>query len=119
MMKFLWKRNKEFTFIHSCWMFTQVCTVEISLQQHVYSCFNGQLSVAFSFFVSCVHLLSIKRVVVQRALSCTGIHKFKSRLPPRDPKSIRAQPYDPIPPVAEQISSQWWLLCFDEFQVTS
>lgn len=25
MMKFLWKRNKEFTFIHSCWMFTQVC----------------------------------------------------------------------------------------------
>lgn len=24
-MKFLWKRNKEFTFIHSCWMFTQVC----------------------------------------------------------------------------------------------
>lgn len=50
---------------------------------------------------------------------CTGIHKFKARLPPRDPKSIRAQPYDPIPPVAEQISSQWWLLCFDEFQVTS
>lgn len=48
----------------------------------------------------------------------SSIHKFKARLPPRDPKSIRAQPYDPIPPVAEEISSQWWLLCFDEFQVT-
>jgi len=57
--------------------------------------------------------------LVQGVWSCAGIHKFKARLPPRDPKSIRAQPYDPIPPVAEQISSKWWLLCFDEFQVTS
>lgn len=24
-MKFPWKRSREFTFIHSCWMFTQVC----------------------------------------------------------------------------------------------
>lgn len=48
----------------------------------------------------------------------SSIHKLKASLPPRDPKSIRAQPYDPIPPVAEQISLKWWLLCFDEFQVT-
>ena len=47
----------------------------------------------------------------------SGIHRLKSSLPPRDPKSVRAQPFDPIPPVAEQIGSQWWLLCFDEFQV--
>ena len=46
-----------------------------------------------------------------------GIHKLKSSLPPRDPKSVRSQPFDPIPPVAKQISSKWWLLCFDEFQV--
>ena len=51
-------------------------------------------------------------------LRYAGIHKLKASLPPRDPKSIRAQPYDPIPPVAEQISLKWWLLCFDEFQVT-
>ena len=51
-------------------------------------------------------------------LHYVGIHKLKASLPPRDPKSIRAQPYDPIPPVAEQISLKWWLLCFDEFQVT-
>ena len=30
---------------------------------------------------------------------------------------MRSQPFDPIPPVAKQISSKWWLLCFDEFQV--
>lgn len=48
----------------------------------------------------------------------SSIHKLKSSLPPRDPKSVRSQPFDPIPPVAKQISSKWWLLCFDEFQVT-
>lgn len=47
----------------------------------------------------------------------SGIHKLKMSLPARNPKSVRAQPFDPIPPVAEKISSQWWLLCFDEFQV--
>lgn len=50
--------------------------------------------------------------------SLEGIHKLKMSLPARNPKSVRAQPFDPIPPVAEKISSQWWLLCFDEFQVT-
>lgn len=74
------------------------------------------------FFGGCVvKYMKIKRhqYLVQKALFCAGIHRLKARLPPRDPKSIRAQPFDPIPPVAEQISSQWWLLCFDEFQVTS
>ena len=39
MMKFLWKRNKEFTFIHSCWMFTQVCRNSV-LHSLIYSCFD-------------------------------------------------------------------------------
>ncbi|XP_031549994.1 AFG1-like ATPase [Actinia tenebrosa] len=46
------------------------------------------------------------------------IHKQKKLLPPRDPQSIRSQPFDPIPPVATEISQESWLLCFDEFQVT-
>ncbi|EDO33877.1 predicted protein, partial [Nematostella vectensis] len=46
------------------------------------------------------------------------IHKLKKALPPRDPLSVRSQPFDPIPPVAEEISLKSWLLCFDEFQVT-
>jgi predicted ATPase len=29
----------------------------------------------------------------------------------------KTQSYDPIPPVAKEISEEAWLLCFDEFQV--
>ncbi|XP_052811027.1 AFG1-like ATPase isoform X1 [Mya arenaria] len=45
------------------------------------------------------------------------IHAWKQSLPrERDVKKL--QTYDPIPPVADSISNQTWLLCFDEFQVT-
>lgn len=30
----------------------------------------------------------------------------------------KPKPFDPIPPVADSISSNSWLICFDEFQVT-
>lgn len=32
--------------------------------------------------------------------------------------SKKALSYNPIPPVAESIASETWLLCLDEFQVT-
>jgi protein AFG1 len=32
-------------------------------------------------------------------------------------KNSRANHYDPIPPVASNISEECWLICFDEFQV--
>ena len=47
----------------------------------------------------------------------SGVHKLKSKLVPRDKKKSKAQPVDPIPPIAEEISEESWLLCFDEFQV--
>lgn len=31
--------------------------------------------------------------------------------------SDKANPFDPTKPVAEQITRESWLLCFDEFQV--
>ncbi|XP_035663687.1 AFG1-like ATPase [Branchiostoma floridae] len=46
------------------------------------------------------------------------IHRQKSQMPARVEGSRRSQAYDPIPPVAEEISDETWLLCFDEFQVT-
>ena len=36
---------------------------------------------------------------------------------PRETNVRKTTPYDPIKPVAQEISEETWLLCFDEFQV--
>uniref|UniRef100_A0A5F8H8P1 AFG1 like ATPase n=1 Tax=Monodelphis domestica TaxID=13616 RepID=A0A5F8H8P1_MONDO len=46
-----------------------------------------------------------------------GIHRLKQSLPKRKP-GLMAKSYDPIAPIAEEISEEACLLCFDEFQVT-
>ncbi|KAJ8027154.1 AFG1-like ATPase [Holothuria leucospilota] len=45
------------------------------------------------------------------------IHQVKKSIP-RSISSDKSRPFDPIAPVAQQISQESWLLCFDEFQVT-
>uniref|UniRef100_A0A674HZF3 AFG1 like ATPase n=1 Tax=Terrapene triunguis TaxID=2587831 RepID=A0A674HZF3_9SAUR len=45
------------------------------------------------------------------------IHRLKLSLPKRKP-GLMAKSYDPIAPIAEEISEGACLLCFDEFQVT-
>ncbi|XP_064026224.1 AFG1-like ATPase isoform X1 [Pogoniulus pusillus] len=45
------------------------------------------------------------------------IHRLKQSLPKRK-AGFMAKTYDPIAPVAEEISEEAALLCFDEFQVT-
>uniref|UniRef100_A0A3B3HK74 AFG1 like ATPase a n=1 Tax=Oryzias latipes TaxID=8090 RepID=A0A3B3HK74_ORYLA len=45
------------------------------------------------------------------------IHRLKQSLPKRKAGKM-AKAYDPIAPVAEEISEEACLLCFDEFQVT-
>ena len=44
------------------------------------------------------------------------IHEYKKSIP-RQINVRETEPYDPIPPVARDISAESWLLCFDEFQV--
>lgn len=46
----------------------------------------------------------------------TGIHRLKQSMPKRKAGKM-AKSYDPIAPVAEEISEEACLLCFDEFQV--
>lgn len=47
------------------------------------------------------------------------IHKQKNiHSSDRSVSSVREHRFDPIKPVAEIISEESWLLCFDEFQVT-
>ena len=47
----------------------------------------------------------------------SGIHKVKMSMGAKNFNLNRSQPYDPILPVAREISSEASLLCFDEFQV--
>ncbi|CAG0921792.1 unnamed protein product [Notodromas monacha] len=42
------------------------------------------------------------------------IHRWKMS----QKEGFRGTSYDPIPPIADQLASEAWLLCFDEFQVT-
>ncbi|KAL8186345.1 UNVERIFIED_CONTAM: AFG1-like ATPase [Gekko kuhli] len=44
------------------------------------------------------------------------IHRLKQSLPRRKP-GLMAKSYDPIAPIAAEISEEACLLCFDEFQV--
>ncbi|KAI8790610.1 lactation elevated protein 1, partial [Biomphalaria glabrata] len=43
------------------------------------------------------------------------IHALK-KLQPKITTTMNSQPFDPISPIAYQISQEAWLLCFDEFQ---
>ncbi|XP_070568513.1 AFG1-like ATPase isoform X2 [Ptychodera flava] len=45
------------------------------------------------------------------------IHELKKQQP-KVPPGKKPNPFDPIKPVAEIITNESWLLCFDEFQVT-
>ncbi|XP_061167466.1 AFG1-like ATPase [Saccostrea echinata] len=45
------------------------------------------------------------------------VHTLKQSVP-RQYNVRKTQSFDPIPPVAKEISLEAWLLCFDEFQVT-
>ena len=46
-----------------------------------------------------------------------GIHEVKLAMNVKNFNLNRAQPYDPITPVARDIGRDTTLLCFDEFQV--
>ncbi|KAB0401170.1 hypothetical protein E2I00_011380 [Balaenoptera physalus] len=46
------------------------------------------------------------------------IHRLKQSLPKRKP-GFMAKSYDPIAPIAEEISEEACLLCFDEFQLSA
>lgn len=46
------------------------------------------------------------------------IHRIKQEQFAREAGNTKPQPFDPIAPVADFISDDAYLICFDEFQVT-
>lgn len=62
-----------------------------------------KLRVHFHSFMSDVH---------------SRIHRVKQETVHNYSDGTKPRVYDPIPPVAEEIADETWLLCFDEFQVS-
>jgi protein AFG1 len=71
-------------------MFFDACTIEKKQRIH------------FHNFMTNVHKL-IHHAKIEYSLQ-------------RDPNDTKSTPFDPIKPVAQRISEESWLICFDEFQ---
>jgi protein AFG1 len=69
------------------------------------------------FFDTC-HIESKQRVHFHQFMLDVHkrIHEVKKKIP-RETNVRKTQPYDPIKPVAADISKETYLICFDEFQV--
>lgn len=44
------------------------------------------------------------------------LHRIKKNAPPRNPTDTY-KPFDVVPPLAEELMREHWIVCFDEFQV--
>ncbi|XP_065225943.1 putative ATPase N2B isoform X2 [Planococcus citri] len=87
---------------------------------YLYGAVGGGKTMLMDLFYSCCKMDEKRRVHFNEFMIevHSHIHEVKKTMAERDPKSDKPSPFDPIPPVAELISSKTWLLCFDEFQVT-
>lgn len=86
---------------------------------YIYGSVGGGKTMLMDMFYDCCGIDRKRRVHFNSFMTDvhTKIHEIKSKQV-RDVSSTKPQPFDPIKPVAEIITEDSWLICFDEFQVT-
>ncbi|CAA9994476.1 unnamed protein product [Nesidiocoris tenuis] len=86
---------------------------------YLYGSVGGGKTMLMDLFYSCSKVTRKRRVHFHSFMLDvhSRIHELKKNLR-RSSLSTKPQPFDVIRPIAEDISNQSWLICFDEFQVT-
>lgn len=86
---------------------------------YIYGSVGGGKTMLMDMFYDCCSIDRKRRVHFNSFMTDvhTKIHEIKSKQV-RDASNTKPQPFDPIKPVAEIITQDSWLICFDEFQVT-
>lgn len=86
---------------------------------YLHGAVGGGKTMLMDLFYSCCKFPEKRRVHFHAFMLDVHarIHEFKKSIV-RDNSSNKPQPVDVIRPIAEDISRQSWLICFDEFQVT-
>jgi peroxisome-assembly ATPase len=90
----------------------------------LYGAVGGGKTMLMDLFYNCCTSIPLKQRVHFHAFMQdvhTRIHENKQHQSQAGDggKSRSSRSYDPIPPVAESISKEAWLICFDEFQVSN
>lgn len=86
---------------------------------YIYGSVGGGKTMLMDMFYDCCAITRKRRVHFNSFMTDvhTKIHEIKSKQV-RDVTDTKPKPFDPIKPVAELITEDSWLICFDEFQVT-
>ncbi|XP_075233721.1 putative ATPase N2B [Lycorma delicatula] len=88
---------------------------------YLYGAVGGGKTMLMDLFYSCCKMDSKQRVHFHSFMLDvhSRIHEVKKKNALKEVKrSTKPVPFDPIQPVAKDISDMYWLICFDEFQVT-
>uniref|UniRef100_A0A1S4H373 Uncharacterized protein n=2 Tax=gambiae species complex TaxID=44542 RepID=A0A1S4H373_ANOGA len=86
---------------------------------YIYGSVGGGKTMLMDMFYDCCAIDRKRRVHFNSFMTDVHakIHDIKSKHV-RDASNSKPQPFDPIKPVAELITQDSWMICFDEFQVT-
>uniref|UniRef100_A0A0P4VXY7 Putative atpase n=1 Tax=Rhodnius neglectus TaxID=72488 RepID=A0A0P4VXY7_9HEMI len=101
-------------------IFSRKRTDSVPKGLYLYGAVGGGKTMLMDLFFSCCKHIQKKRRVHFHSFMLdvhSRIHELKKSIK-RVTNQNKPQPFDVIRPIAEDISRESWLICFDEFQVT-